>query len=204
MRFASVKTGGVSFLRAWAADPGGVGAVAPSGPALAKLIAREITSRSAPVIELGPGTGVFTDALLARGVREEDLTLIESHTGFARLLEARFPEARVIEMDAVRLRRQTLRRCSGGGGGERSATAEHAAGKGVRHSDRSLSAPTNWGSFLPIHLRSALSRSWSMSGAPGIESDLRRTCSAERSTGRRVPDYQAQSTESYIHLSKPT
>ena len=109
MRPASMNTRSVlSFLRAWAADPGGVGAVTPSGPALAELMAREITPRCGPVVELGPGTGVFTDALLARGVREEDLTLIESHTGFARLLQARFPEARVLEMDASRLRQQSL------------------------------------------------------------------------------------------------
>lgn len=93
----------LSFLRAWATAPGRVGAVAPSGPALASLITSEISAASGPVIELGPGTGVFTQALLDRGVREEDLTLIEFTSDFAELLKSRFPKARVLQMDAGRL-----------------------------------------------------------------------------------------------------
>lgn len=56
-----------------------------------------------PVLELGPGTGVFTRALLGRGVPESDLTLIECGADFARMLEDRFPAARVLEMDAAHL-----------------------------------------------------------------------------------------------------
>lgn len=93
----------LNFLRAWATDPGRVGALMPSGPALADLITSEISADSGPVIELGPGTGVFTQALLARGVREEDLTLIEFTSEFAELLQSRFPKARVLQMDASRL-----------------------------------------------------------------------------------------------------
>lgn len=93
----------MSFLRAWATAPGRVGAVAPSGPALASLITGEISAGTGPVIELGPGTGVFTQALIDRGVREEDLTLIEFTTEFAALLKARYPKARVLQMDAGRL-----------------------------------------------------------------------------------------------------
>jgi len=55
------------FFRAWIRDPLRVGAVAPSGRGLAGLITSEITLASAPILELGPGTGVFTRALLARG-----------------------------------------------------------------------------------------------------------------------------------------
>ena len=80
--------------------PRNVGAIAPSGPNLANLITSEITAASGPVLELGPGTGVFTEALLARGVRESDLTLIEYGSDFMRLLQARFPRARVLWMDA--------------------------------------------------------------------------------------------------------
>lgn len=93
----------LSFLRAWTADPGRVGAVMPSGASLADLITSEITTASAPVLELGPGTGVFTRALLARGVREEDLTLVEAGADFAAMLETRFPKARVLCMDATAL-----------------------------------------------------------------------------------------------------
>lgn len=91
------------FLRAWAADPGRVGAIFPSGPALSDLITREITASTGAILELGPGTGAFTQALLGRGVREEDLTLVETSPDFAALLRARFPEARVLEIDAGKL-----------------------------------------------------------------------------------------------------
>jgi phosphatidylethanolamine/phosphatidyl-N-methylethanolamine N-methyltransferase len=93
----------LSFLRAWTSHPGRVGAVMPSGASLADLITSEIASTSAPILELGPGTGVFTRALLARGLREDDLTLVESGLDFARMLETRFPKARVLCMDATEL-----------------------------------------------------------------------------------------------------
>lgn len=88
------------FFRALASNPLTVGAIAPSGPNLANLITSEITAASGPVLELGPGTGIFTEALLSRGVKESDLTLIEYGSDFMRLLQMRFPRARVLWMDA--------------------------------------------------------------------------------------------------------
>lgn len=64
---------------------------------------REIGPFTGPVIELGPGTGVFTRKLLARGVAPEDLTLIEYGADFTSLLRSRFPDARILQMDAGRL-----------------------------------------------------------------------------------------------------
>lgn len=96
------------FLRSWLLDPARVGAIAPSGSALAELMTRDIAPDSGPVIELGPGTGVFTRALLARGVRERDLTLVESGPDFAEMLQSRFPEARVLCMNASRLREEAF------------------------------------------------------------------------------------------------
>lgn len=93
----------LNFFRAWIADPLRIAAVAPSGPALANLITSEISGESGPVLELGPGTGVFTRALLARGVQEQHLTLVEHSLEFVDLLRQRFPAARVRRMDAARL-----------------------------------------------------------------------------------------------------
>lgn len=93
------------FVRAWATHPLRVAAILPSGEALAELITRDIHPDIGPVLELGPGTGVFTRALLARGVPERELTLVEFGAEFSRLLERRFPEARVLHMDASRLYR---------------------------------------------------------------------------------------------------
>lgn len=97
-----------SFFRSWISSPHIVGAIAPSSEALADLITREITPASAPVIELGPGTGVFTQKLLERGVREEDLTLVEYGSEFASVLQLRFPRSRVLWMDAGRLGAENL------------------------------------------------------------------------------------------------
>ncbi|MER8428753.1 class I SAM-dependent methyltransferase [Mesorhizobium caraganae] len=98
----------LSFLMAWTLAPLRLGSVTPSSSSLAALITREIGPETGPVLELGPGTGPFTRALLARGVREQDLTLIEADPDFASLLTRRFPAARIFEMDAVGLRHPPL------------------------------------------------------------------------------------------------
>jgi phospholipid N-methyltransferase len=76
----------------------------PSSSVLADAITAEISPATAPVIELGPGTGVFTQALLARGIPEESLALVEYGSDFARVLQFRFPRARTLWMDAARLK----------------------------------------------------------------------------------------------------
>ncbi|MEO5757657.1 MAG: methyltransferase domain-containing protein [Mesorhizobium sp.] len=96
------------FLRQWIANPLTVSAVAPSSVTLGRLMTSEISPATGPVIELGPGTGVFTRALLARGLRESDLTLIEFGADFAAMLQQRFPLARVLRMDAARLTEEAV------------------------------------------------------------------------------------------------
>lgn len=64
---------------------------------------QEIVPGSGPVIELGPGTGIFTKALVERGVPEHDLLLVEYGSDFIPLLQQRFPGARVLWMDARQL-----------------------------------------------------------------------------------------------------
>jgi phosphatidylethanolamine/phosphatidyl-N-methylethanolamine N-methyltransferase len=92
------------FLRALIARPKNVGAIAPSSPALARAIARQIDpARPGPVLELGPGTGVITQALLERGIAAGRLTAIEYDPDFAANLAARFHGVRVIQGDAFDL-----------------------------------------------------------------------------------------------------
>ncbi|MET3330036.1 phosphatidylethanolamine/phosphatidyl-N-methylethanolamine N-methyltransferase [Bradyrhizobium japonicum] len=98
----------LSFFLSWMSAPRRVGAIAPSGAALADLITREITASTGPILELGPGTGAFTYNLLKRGVRQQDLTLIEYGSDFMKLLQVRFPNARVLWMDAGRLTTERL------------------------------------------------------------------------------------------------
>ncbi len=92
------------FLRGLIASPKGVGAIAPSSPALAKAIAGEIDpSRPGPVLELGPGTGVVTEALLRRGIGADRITAIEFDPDFVARVRQRCPGVKVIEGDAFNL-----------------------------------------------------------------------------------------------------
>src|SRR5206468_2088319 len=58
-----------------------------------------------PIIELGPGTGPVTEALVARGIDPSRLVLVEFDPTFCRLLRGRYPTATVIQGDAYGLRR---------------------------------------------------------------------------------------------------
>ena len=97
------------FFRSWLDNPAVAGAVSPSGRFLARMMARYVDPRKAgPVVELGPGTGAITDALLARGIAPGRLYLVEFDPGFCKLLKRRFPGVHVIKGDAYQLS-QTLR-----------------------------------------------------------------------------------------------
>ena len=94
------------FLRALIARPKHIGAVAPSSRALARAIARQIDPmRPGPVLELGPGTGVITNALLEHGVAPGRVTVVEYDPDFAAAIATRFPDVHVIEGDAFDLGR---------------------------------------------------------------------------------------------------
>jgi len=99
-------TDNLRFLRALIARPKQVGAVAPSSRALARAIADEIDpSHPGPILELGPGTGVITQALLERGVAREQLTVVEYDPDFAAAITQRFHAVHVIQGDAFDLAR---------------------------------------------------------------------------------------------------
>jgi phosphatidylethanolamine/phosphatidyl-N-methylethanolamine N-methyltransferase len=96
------------FFRALLARPKNVGAVAPSGPQLARAMAAQI-KLNGPVLELGPGTGAITRAIVAR-VGEQRLTAVEYDGDFAAALKTRWPAMRMIAGDAFDLDR-TLGHC---------------------------------------------------------------------------------------------
>ncbi len=96
----------VQFIRSWIEKPLRTGAVMPSSKALARAMARYVDPEGwGPVIELGPGTGPVTEALVAHGVDPARLVLVEFNPDFCRLLRKRYPAATVLQGDAYRLRR---------------------------------------------------------------------------------------------------
>jgi len=97
---------GARFLRSWVERPLQVGAVTPSGRALARTMASYVDPRlDGPVIEIGPGTGPVTAALVERGIAPRRLVLVEFNPEFCALLRGRFPQAHVVEGDAYGLAR---------------------------------------------------------------------------------------------------
>src|SRR5882724_111397 len=94
------------FIRSWIEKPLAIGAVTPSGRALARTMAGYVDPAvDGPVVELGPGTGPVTEALVAQGIDPARLVLVEFNPTFCRLLRARYPAAKVVQGDAYGLRR---------------------------------------------------------------------------------------------------
>ncbi len=109
------------------------------------------------MLELGPGTGIFTQALLARGIPEERLVLVEADNRFATLLGFAFsqdthPQHRRIESRArrcFRLRKSRRR-------GQRTALAGDVGRQRFRPSWKALRLPEARRRLLPVHLPAAL------------------------------------------------
>ncbi|CAL74129.1 MULTISPECIES: rRNA adenine N-6-methyltransferase family protein [unclassified Bradyrhizobium] len=95
----------VRFLRSWIEKPLHMGAVMPSGRLLARTMAQYVDPHgTGPVIELGPGTGAITAALVEHGIDQKRLVLVEYNPSFCALLRDRYPHAKVVQGDAYRLR----------------------------------------------------------------------------------------------------
>jgi phosphatidylethanolamine/phosphatidyl-N-methylethanolamine N-methyltransferase len=96
----------VRFIRSWLERPLSTGAVTPSGKILARAMASYVDPASdGPVVELGPGTGPVTEALVEAGVAPSRLVLVEFNPAFCRILRARYPDATLVQGDAYSLRR---------------------------------------------------------------------------------------------------
>jgi phosphatidylethanolamine/phosphatidyl-N-methylethanolamine N-methyltransferase len=102
------------FLKGLATLPSKTGAVAPSGAALARLMASTVDpDHPHPVLELGPGTGVVTRALIQRGVAPRNIVALEYNPAFAELIAARMPGVRITVGDAYHLDTSLPEGCKG-------------------------------------------------------------------------------------------
>ena len=92
------------FIRGMIATPRTVGAIMPTSTRMANRMASIIdTGSGLPVLELGPGTGVITKAILAKGVKPENLVSIEYSTDFVQHLRGKYPGVNFINGDAFNL-----------------------------------------------------------------------------------------------------
>ena len=94
----------ILFLKRWLKDPLKIGAIAPSSRELAAAMARLGPADSQdPVIELGGGTGVITQALLEAGIAPTRLIVVERDEALHDLLVKRFPAVRILFGNAADL-----------------------------------------------------------------------------------------------------
>ena len=108
------------FIRSLIEKPLTVGAVAPSGKALARVMANYVDPAApGPIVELGPGTGPVTEALIERGIDPARLTLVEYDPEFCRLLRQRFPGGPCRAGRCLQSRADARRRAARAGGGLR-------------------------------------------------------------------------------------
>lgn len=93
------------FFRRWLRNPLQMGSIVPSSPALCRRIAAAV-ERGADeyVLELGAGTGVVSQALLAAGIPPERLIVVEIVPEMAEHLRERLPGVNVVCGDAFDLK----------------------------------------------------------------------------------------------------
>ncbi|MEX1001370.1 MAG: rRNA adenine N-6-methyltransferase family protein [Crocinitomicaceae bacterium] len=85
------------FLNTFFSERKQVGAVAPSSRFLVKKMCAKIDFKLADVIlELGPGTGVFTTELLKRAKPDTKIILLELNEAFYELLVKKFEDPRLL------------------------------------------------------------------------------------------------------------
>ena len=98
-----------TFFRQWLRNPLAIAAVSPSSRELAQKMLREMPNGARRVIELGGGTGVFTQALIDQGIEADDMFVLELNEALHQHLRQRFPQARVVCGDARDLKTHVMR-----------------------------------------------------------------------------------------------
>lgn len=94
---------GWTFFRQWLKNPLRVAAISPSSKQLARQMMSQLPRAARRVIELGGGTGVFTQALLDHGIAPADLLVLELNEELHQHLVRQFPGSRVVCADAGNL-----------------------------------------------------------------------------------------------------
>lgn len=94
----------LSFAKTALLHPRSIGAVVPSSPYLAKSMAECINHKKPGfVLELGPGTGAITEAILKSGISPKKLIAVELSKEFIATLKKTFPDIQIISGNAVHL-----------------------------------------------------------------------------------------------------
>lgn len=94
----------IRFFKGWKSNMKAVGSIVPTSGITARRMASVVNPHSGlPVLELGPGTGVITKAILQKGVQPENLVSVEFSTDFYQHLVKTYPGVDFINGDAFDL-----------------------------------------------------------------------------------------------------
>lgn len=94
----------IRFFKGWMDGPKAVGSIVPTSAVTSKRMASVVdTTSGLPVLELGPGTGVVTKAILERGISPNQLVCVEYSDDFVSHVQRLFPGVNVIQGDAFDL-----------------------------------------------------------------------------------------------------
>jgi phosphatidylethanolamine/phosphatidyl-N-methylethanolamine N-methyltransferase len=94
----------IRFFKGWRSNMKAVGSIVPTSGITARRMASVVNPHSGlPVLELGPGTGVITKAILQKGVQPANLVSIEFSTDFYQHLVKTYPDVDFINGDAFDL-----------------------------------------------------------------------------------------------------
>jgi phospholipid N-methyltransferase len=94
------------FLKQWARNPRELGSITPSSRYLTREVVDQIDfARARHIAELGPGTGVFTQAILDRLAPDGRVLAVDTNAGFVEHLRREIPDRRlqVVEASAERI-----------------------------------------------------------------------------------------------------
>lgn len=93
----------IRFVREGLRRPGEISAISPSSGALADEMLHGVTFAGGKVLELGPGTGVFTSRALEKGCLAQNMHLVEMNGTFCSSLARRFPGVNIHNISAAKI-----------------------------------------------------------------------------------------------------
>ena len=103
-KFAEKFDDELKFFKGWIDKPRAVGSIVPTSSVTAARMASIVDAKSGlPVLEVGPGTGVITKAILSRGVKPSKLYAVEYSHDFVTHLRRNYPGVNVVEGDGFNL-----------------------------------------------------------------------------------------------------
>lgn len=91
----------IKFIVSFISNPSSTGAIKPSSNQLAKYMVEQVPP-DAVVLELGAGTGPFTEELNKK-IPRENLYIVENNPEFYKVLKRKFPQHNLLLLDAQEL-----------------------------------------------------------------------------------------------------